>query len=283
METYTSWGVSGVWRVYGWLLACFSLVLGDTEHHNDISGQWHNEWPLDTWVESPIFYLLRETFLPLLLKKPVEYPEPDQDDTSRGTLLPTERNENAPPSAPPPQKAVLFAPPRGEVCHLKWWLTKFFEDDVSIFHLYDEMGKDEHTEMQLKFQDSRNTSVFITTPKVGGTGLNLAAVNHAVITPKFSVLNEQRQAFARVVQLGQNRVPYTQLLNTGPGGYDNCSCDLYKYFGMPQMRVLHCLMSQPIITTSRIYRILEARQNHMQWLTENGDTWQSDEPSILDC
>jgi SNF2 family DNA or RNA helicase len=50
--------------------------------------------------------------------------------------------------------------------------------------------------MQLKFQDSRNPSVFITTLKGGGTGLNLTAANDAVITPKFWVLNEQRQAFA---------------------------------------------------------------------------------------
>jgi len=75
--------------------------------------------------------------------------------------------------------------------------------------MYAEMGIDEHSEMQLKFQDSRNPSVFITTPKVGRTGLNSTAANHAVITKKFWVLNEHRQAFARVVQLGQNRVPHT--------------------------------------------------------------------------
>jgi len=31
---------------------------------------------------------------------------------------------------------------------------KFFGDDVDIFHMYAEMGNDERTEMQLKFQDS---------------------------------------------------------------------------------------------------------------------------------
>jgi SNF2 family DNA or RNA helicase len=51
--------------------------------------------------------------------------------------------------------------------------------------MYAEMGNDERTEMQLKFQDSPNTSVFVTTPKVGGTGLNLTAANHAVITQEF--------------------------------------------------------------------------------------------------
>jgi len=43
VERYTSRGASGAWRVHRWRLACFSLVLGDTEDHNDVSGQWHNE------------------------------------------------------------------------------------------------------------------------------------------------------------------------------------------------------------------------------------------------
>jgi SNF2 family DNA or RNA helicase len=70
--------------------------------------------------------------------------------------------------------------------------------------MYAEMGNDERTEMQLKFQDSRNPSVFVTTPKVDGTIPNLTAANHAVISQKFWVLNKQRPAFARVVWLGQN-------------------------------------------------------------------------------
>jgi len=124
VERYTSRGASEAWRVHRWRLACFSLVLGDTEDRKDVSGQWHDEWPLDTWVESPIFRWLRVTFLPMLDKERAEYPEPDQDDASRETLLPEARNENAPPSAPPPQKAVLFCPLPGQVRHLKWWLTK---------------------------------------------------------------------------------------------------------------------------------------------------------------
>jgi hypothetical protein len=132
----------------------------------------------------------------MLVKKPAEYPEPAQDDASRAAHLPEERNENAPPSSPPPKKAVLFCPRPGQVCHLKWWQTKFFGDNVDIFHIYTKMGNDEHTEMQLKIQDSQNPSVFITAPKVGGTGLNLTAANHAAMTQKFWVLNEQWQAFA---------------------------------------------------------------------------------------
>jgi SNF2 family DNA or RNA helicase len=51
------------------------------------------------------------------------------------------------------------------------------------------MGNDKHTEIQLKFQYLPNLSAFITTSKVGQTGLNLTAANHAVIAQKFWVSN----------------------------------------------------------------------------------------------
>jgi len=87
--------------------------------------------------------------------------------------------------------------------------------------MHADMGNNGRTEMQLKLQDSRNPSVFVSTPAVGGTSLNPTTTNHAVITQKFQVLNKQRQAFALVVGLWQNRVPHTSLLKTGPGDYDN--------------------------------------------------------------
>jgi hypothetical protein len=91
----------------------------------------------------------------MLVKEPAEYPEPDEDDQLREELLPEQnRHKNALPSAPPPQKVVLFCPLSGHVRHLKWWLTKYFADDVDVLHMYAEMGNDERTEMQLKFQDS---------------------------------------------------------------------------------------------------------------------------------
>jgi len=142
--------------------------------------------------------------------------------------------------------------------------------------MYAEMGNDERTEMQLKSQHSPNPSLFITTPTVGGTGLNLTAASHAVITQKFWVLNEQRQAFARVVRLGQNRVPHTWLLNTGPSGYDNRASDLHQLSGVAQMKVLHSLTSRLNITTSMIYQILECREDHTKQLTEQGDFVPSD-------
>jgi hypothetical protein len=87
---------------------------------------------------------------------------------------------------------------------LKWWLTKIFGDHFNVFYMYAEMGYNECTEKQLKFHDSTNPSVVVTTPKVGGTCLNLTAGIHAVMIQKFWVLNEQRQTFAQVVRLGQN-------------------------------------------------------------------------------
>jgi len=39
VERYTSRGAPGAWRVHRWWLACFSLVLGDTEDCNNVSGQ----------------------------------------------------------------------------------------------------------------------------------------------------------------------------------------------------------------------------------------------------
>jgi hypothetical protein len=91
----------------------------------------------------------------MLVKQPAEYPEPEQDNNSREGLLPQQaRNENALPGAPPPQTVVLLCPLSGEVCHLKWWLTKYIADNVDILHMDAEMGNAERTEMQLKIQDA---------------------------------------------------------------------------------------------------------------------------------
>jgi hypothetical protein len=140
----------------------------------------------------------------MLVKKPAECPEHGEDKASNEALVhEPETNKSALPPAPPPQKAVLIWPLSSQVHHLKWWLTNFFADHVDIFYMYGEMGNDIRTEMQLKFQHSPNPSVFVTIPKVEMTGLTLTAANHAVITKKLWVLNEQRQAFTRVVQLGQ--------------------------------------------------------------------------------
>jgi len=208
----------------------------------------------------------------MLVKEPAEYPEPDEDKTSNQALLhEPEICSCALPHAPPPQMTVQFCLLPGHVRHLKWGLTKSFADHFDIFYMYVQMGINKHTEMQLKLQHSPNPSVFVTTPKVGGTALNLTAANHAAITQKFWVLNEQRQAIARVVRMGRNRVPENWLLYTGPNGYDNRASDLHQLSGVAQMRVLHGLMSRRNITMMTIYRILECQQDHTKQLTEHGD------------
>jgi len=272
MERYTSWGASGAWRVPRWWLPYFLLVLGGTENRNDVSGQWYNEWQPNPWVDSPIFRSLRMTFLPMLAKGPAEYPKPDEDEASNEEpLYKPERTKSSLPRAPSPHKALLLGPLAGEVRYMKWWLTKFIADYLDIFHMYSEMGNDERTAMQLKFHYSRNPSVFLTTPKVGGTGRNLTTANHAVITQKFWVMNKQRQSFARVVQLGQNSLPHTWLLHARSNCYNNRASDLHQHSGVAQMRVQHGLISQWNIMTMMIDQILECLQVHMMQLTVDGD------------
>jgi hypothetical protein len=52
VERYTSRGASRAWKVHRWYLACISVVLEATEDPKEVSGQWYNKSPLDTWVDS---------------------------------------------------------------------------------------------------------------------------------------------------------------------------------------------------------------------------------------
>jgi len=107
VERYTSQGASAAWRVHRWWLACFSLVLGDTEDQNTVSGQWYDEWPLNSWVDSRNFRSQRVEFLAIFVHIPVEYPDPDEDEASHEVpLTEPESNMSYLPRAPSPQKAV---------------------------------------------------------------------------------------------------------------------------------------------------------------------------------
>jgi len=147
---------------------------------------------------------------------------------------------------------------------------------MDIFYMYAEMGNDKGTEMQLIFQDLPIPSMFVTTPKVGATGLILTAANHVVITQKLWVLAEQCQALAQIVWLRQNCIPQTWLLRTGPHGFDNRASDLHQLSGVVNMRELHSLMSRLNITTSKMNCILEGQEDHMEQHTEDGDVVPSD-------
>jgi len=152
----------------------------------------------------------------MLINKSADYPMADEDEALNDALLhPPDSVQSTLLHAPsPPKQMVIFCPLPGQVRHLKWWLTNLFADNLDIFYPFPEVGNKEYTEMQLKFQDLPNPTVFVTTVTLGGTGLNLTTANHAVITRKFWVLNALLQAIARVVRLGQNSVPHTWLLNT---------------------------------------------------------------------
>jgi len=84
----------------------------------------------------------------MLGKAAGEYAEPDEDKASNEALLHEPETNSSPlHHAPPPQKAVLFCPLPGQVCHLKWWLTMYFGDHLDIFYMYAEMGNNKCTEM----------------------------------------------------------------------------------------------------------------------------------------
>jgi len=145
--------------------------------------------------------------------------------------------------------------------------NQVFADPVEIFRMCAEQDNEERTEMQLNFRDSQNPTVFITTPRVGWTGLYLTPANHTAITQKFWELNEQWLEILHVVLGVQNGVHYTGLPNTGPGGYDNRPSNLHQHSRVAWMRVLQGLMNWPNITMSIIHLNLLAHEDYTQWLT----------------
>ena len=71
----------------------------------------------------------------MLVNGSAEYPEPDKDEASNEALLhEPESLKSTLACALPSQMAVLFCPLPGRVRHLKWWLTKFFVDNLDIFY-----------------------------------------------------------------------------------------------------------------------------------------------------
>jgi len=68
-------------------------------------------------------------------------------------------------------------------------------------------------------------------------------------------------------------------MNMGPEGYDTPKNDFHQHSGVAQTRVLHGLMSRLNSMTSMICQSLECRKGQTNLLTENGDTFQSDDLS----
>jgi hypothetical protein len=112
--------------VHRWRLACFSLVLGDTEDKN-VRGECIQSWSeIDDLSEPPLLRWLREDFIPILVRQPAEYPPAKLEKD----LLEAEEFVS---SDPPPQKAVLFCPLPGQVRHLQWWIQQYFGNYIDIF------------------------------------------------------------------------------------------------------------------------------------------------------
>ena len=237
------------WRVHKWQLACFSFPLEEEgDHHNSDELEWRDEWDAARFVEGPVFRWLRE-FMGELMTKSATVPILDKEADDSGS----------PFTSPLPQKAVMFCPLPGQVRHVQWWLRRNFPQ-VQVVRMLSGDSADDRMDLMNEFQSTAQCAVFLTTTKVGGTGLNLVAANHAVILQKPWVLNEQRQACGRIVRLGQNRQPHCWLLNVGPGGYDDRVTELHRQSGAAQMRILHGLMNRPDISTEDIYNVLQTRQ-----------------------
>ena len=236
------------WRVHRWQLACFSFVLED-DGDRHANGEWRKlGGSLENFVEGPIFRWLRE-FLPALMQARARIPRMTPNDEELESDL--------------PQKAVMFCPLPGQVRHVAWWLRLAYPE-VETKTMFSEDSAERRTELMSEFQNSPCCTVFITTTKIGGTGLNLVAANHAVVLQKPWVLNEQRQAFGRIVRLGQMREPHCWLLNTGPGGYDDRVTELHTTRGTAQLLVLHGLMDQPEISIEDLYNVLQSRKEETE-------------------
>jgi hypothetical protein len=86
----------------------------------------------------------------MVVNRPAEYPEPDEDEVLNKVLLhQSKRNDGVLSCAHLFEKAVPFCRLLGQVRHLKWWLPKYFADDFDNFYMYRAMGNIKRTEMEL--------------------------------------------------------------------------------------------------------------------------------------
>lgn len=95
------------------------------------------------------------------------------------------------------------------------------------------------------FATAKTPSMFVLTPALDGTGLNLTAANHVILVQKLWNLNEQRQAVARIHRLGQYRSPTSWALHC-VGGVDDRVQGLHEIRGRFEARVMHGLMGSKL-------------------------------------
>jgi len=101
-----------------------------------------------------------------------------------------ESNRDTHSSQSPQQYAGLYDDSPAKITYQKRRLTKYILDYLDVFPKFTEMDINKYTAIQLRFQNSPNPSVLVTTPKVAGHGLNFTAVNDAVIIQKFCILTQ---------------------------------------------------------------------------------------------
>ena len=158
------------WRVYRWQLAWFSFPLQEEgSHHGDDERKWREEWEPTNFDEGLIFRWLRG-FMNDLITKSATIPLLNDHAEQFETPVPS----------PLRQKAVMFCPLPGQVRHVQWWLRHNFSQ-VHLVRMLSDNYPDNRRELMNKFQNTARCAVILTTTKVGGTGLNLVAANHAVI------------------------------------------------------------------------------------------------------
>jgi SNF2 family DNA or RNA helicase len=97
---------------------------------------------------------------------------------------------------------------------------------------------------------------------LGGTGINLIAANHVVITQKFWNMNEQKQAIARIHRIGQRRKPTAWILHCR-GGIDDRISELQLANGRFEARLMHSLMDSNL-TYEQLMDVRAARQAQHQ-------------------
>ena len=244
-------------KIHRWRLYCFSQRLGNTGDKND-NGEWYDDWGsnggLEYYHDSPVFRWLRNSLVPLLYDQPGAPPLPPPPSPSDAA----EMQNTSVSTSKMPNKVVIFCGLPGQVRHTLWWFKTFFPK-IPAFTLLMGSTAEERSDTQQRFADVQEPAIMITTPQIGGVGLNLVAANHVVVAQKVWVVNEQRQAIGRIVRLGQMRQPYAWILHTGPGGFDDRARELQMLGGIGEMRVLHGLMDHPEITFEMVNDAFKAR------------------------
>ena len=123
------------------------------------------------------------------------------------------------------------------------------------------MGSEDSTdwcsEVMNDFQNFPYCSIFITTTKLGDTGLNLMAANQVVILQKPCVLKKQQQAMKLIGRPGKLCNAHTWQFDTCPYGFGDRVTPLHMVNGTIQLPVLHRRMNHLMISKEEVHNIFK--------------------------